>query len=331
MLRSHIFNPTYGSVDLSFRTPGTDNFVFKSAEEWYGVYFQDQLKFFDGQVQVLGGGRYDWTKYGTLCCNISVADNDVDNTISEKSFSPRVGVVYHPWQWLSLYGNYVESFGTNNGRSATGEPFDPEGATQYEAGIKTELWEGRFSSTLAFFHLTKENILTADITTLDRFDSIAIGEARSQGIELDLSGQLTDSLSLIASYAYTDTRITQDDRGNEGHRLPNVPDHSGSAWLKYELLESPVRGLSLGTGVFLASQREGDNENSFELPGYVRWDAMATYRFNVGKSRLTAQVNVNNILDKEYFEHSDTFNGIPRFNIFPAEPLTVLGSIRVEF
>lgn len=225
----------------------------------------------------------------------------------------------------------MESFGTNNGQSASGEPFEPEAGTQYEVGLKTAFLEGRLSSTLAFYHLTKENILTADITTPGPFDSIAIGEARSQGIELDLSGQITDSLNLIASYAYTGTRITRDDRGNADHRLPNVPEHSGSAWLKYDFSLPPLQGLSLGTGVFLASQRQGDNENSFQLPGYVRWDAMAAYRFDVGKSRLTAQVNINNILDKEYVEYSDTFNGISRFNIFPAEPLTVLGAIRLEF
>jgi Outer membrane receptor for ferric coprogen and ferric-rhodotorulic acid len=69
----------------------------------------------------------------------------------------------------------------------------PCAATQYEVGIKTELLEGRFSSTLAFYHLTKENVLIADITTPDPFDSMAIGEARSQGIELDIAGQITEA------------------------------------------------------------------------------------------------------------------------------------------
>ncbi|MGQ0591140.1 MAG: hypothetical protein ACT4QB_00410 [Gammaproteobacteria bacterium] len=61
--------------------------------------------------------------------------------------------------------------------------------------------------------------------------------------------------------------------------------------------------------------------------GDVR-DAFGAYHFNLVKSRLTAQVNVNNILDKEYFSSIQFFGG---GTLFPAEPLTLLGSVRVEF
>lgn len=62
------------------------------------------------------------------------------------------------------------------------------------------------TTNLAYFHLTKTNIAqqTGDTT----FDTI--GEARSQSIEFDMSGQLSESLSLIVSYAFTDARITKD-------------------------------------------------------------------------------------------------------------------------
>jgi iron complex outermembrane receptor protein len=134
-------------------------------------------------------------------------------------------------------------------------------------------------------------------------------------------------LSLIATYAFTDARIIKNNDGNEGNRLINVPEHSGSVWLKYEFKEAALKGLSLGTGVYVLSEREGNTANTFDLPGYVRWDAMAAYRWQFGPSRLTAQVNINNILDKEYFASGSGFLD----TAFPAEPLTVLGSIRVEF
>lgn len=93
----------------------------------------------------------------------------------------------------------------------------------------------------------------------------------------------------------------------------------------------PLRGLSLGAGVYLTGQRDGDNENTFELPGYGRMDAFAAYGWSVGGSRLTAQININNLLDKEYFKVTNVLDGNPRLGILPGDPLTVLGSLRLEF
>ncbi len=320
-----IFNPVYGVVDEAAISAAIgENFFYTSKDVWYGIYFQDQIALWD-KLHILGGGRYDWTEAGTGFSETSLAEAQ-PQTVDTDRFSPRVGLVYQPWPWLSLYGNYVESFGSNNGRPAPGEPpFSPEEGTQYEGGLKTEFWDGRLSSTLAFYHLTKTNVLTADPLS-PRFQR-AIGEARSQGIELDIAGQITDRLNLIASYAFTDARITHDNTGNEGHRLPNVAEHTASLWTTHDVTDR----FTVGTGVFLGSDKAGDPENSFKLPGYARWDMMAAYHFNIAKSRLTAQINVNNILDKEYYESVNTIDGLPRSEILAAEPLTVLGSIRLEY
>ena len=187
------------------------------------------------------------------------------------------------------------------------------------------------SSTLAYYHIDKRNIRTADISTLNQFDQIATGKARSQGIEWDMKGQLTDNLSLIATYALTDARILKSNNGDAGNRLPNVPENSGSLWAKYDFDGTPLEGFSLGSGIYLASQRQGDNANTVQLPGYGRWDAMAAYRFKVGKTHLTTQLNVYNLLDKQYYKVTDVMDGNPRQRVIPAEPLTLIGSVRLEF
>lgn len=170
----------------------------------------------------------------------------------------------------------------SNGISVAGEPLPPERGEQFEAGLKTSLLDDRLTGTLAFYHLTKQNILTADLTTPENpFDSIAIGEARSQGIELDIAGQLTNHVSLIGSWAYTDVEVTKDNGGLQGKRLPNAPRYAGSLWLKYDVTGYAEDGLSLGLGVFAAGQREGDVENTFQLPGFARLDAMAAYRMKI--------------------------------------------------
>jgi iron complex outermembrane receptor protein len=322
-------NPVYSDLSYSFfenlRKNAPNDFSTQMTS-WYGLYFQDQIAFFDDKLHIMGGGRYDWARQyqGSSTASFDAIDRQHQ---SDEHFSPRVGVLYRPWSWLSVYGNYVEGFGTNNGRSAGNRPLDPEIAEQFEAGVKTEAFDGQFIASLAYFHIDKTNVLT--IVGDNLFDTI--GAARSQGIEFDATGRITDELSVTASYAYTDARITDDGAGpNQGNRLPNVPEHSGSTWLKYAFSDETLRGLSLGVGAYLASQRQGDSGNSYQLPGYVRADTYAAYTLNVGPTRLTAQVNVNNIFDKRYFYAGQPYNASRAWNM-PADPLTVLGSLRLDY
>ncbi len=88
-----------------------------------------------------------------------------------------------------------------------------------------------------------------------------------------------------------------------------------------------MRGLSLGTGVFLVGDREGNNANTFQIPGYARVDLLAAYEWKLEPSRLIAQLNVENLLDEEYFLSAESFRSF----VFPGAPRTFLESIRLEF
>lgn len=334
-----IFNPIARIDPARFDLERLRQEVFSTSfqearDEQFGVYFQDQITLWD-KLHILGGGRYDWASTGRGGSPNSFSEAEARRPErKDEEFSPRVGILYQPWSWLSLYGNWVQSFGANNDLSATGQPFDPQTGEQFEAGVKTAFLDERLTATLAFYHLTRANILTSDLSTPDPFDSAAIGEARSQGIEFDLSGQLTDYLSVIGNYAFTDAEITKDNSGLEGNTLFNVPKHAGSLWLKYDVKGTLAdQGLSFGLGVFAAGQREGDNQNTFQLPGFARLDASAAYRLKLGDATLTAQLNVLNILDKRYFESVEPgfINAAPRITIFPGAPLTLIGSIRLEY
>lgn len=309
----------------AFAAQGFNEF-YPSRDEWFGVYFQDQITLFD-KLHILGGGRYDWASSKSGFSTVSSEAADLTGTHTG-FFSPRVGILYRPVKWFSVYGNYVESLGSNNGgRAFDGKPFAPEISEQYEAGIKTEFFDGRLNASLAYFHLTKQNILTADLEHLDQGSfSKAIGAARSQGIEFDMTGQLTDRFSLIANYAYTDAGITKSNDTaphlSVGAPLPMVPEHSGSLWAKYSLI--PNR-FEIGAGPYLAGPRHGFGP-LVELPGYVRLDAYAAYHVKIGDSRLTTQVNINNLLDKDYFKTLAFGQGG-----LPGEPLTVMGSVRLEY
>jgi iron complex outermembrane receptor protein len=233
-------------------------------------------------------------------------------------------LLYQPWEWLSLYGNYVESLGAaNTAVDANGSALQPETAEQYEVGFKTEFFDQRLLTNVAFYNLTKQNMAVAMIGTPF---SQAIGEARSRGVEIDVTGQATDGLSLIATYAYTDATILKGD--NVGNRLWNVPRNAGSLWAKYDLQQEALRGLTVGAGAYFQSQREGDTANTFELPGYGRIDALVRYRLPIAKAQATLQFNVENLLDHRYYTSSVGYS--PTF-INPGAPRTFMGSVKVEF
>ena len=342
-----IYNPraSYGVNPSVFDTtlagyvmPGFEYGSF--VNQWYGAYFQDHITLWD-KLHIYGGGRYDWMEVGRgNGATFSAADNELSLPSSKRKdegFSPRVGILYQPWTWFGIYGNWTTSFGANNSISQqTGQPFAPQTGEQFEAGIKTQLFEDRLLATLAYYHLTKNNLLTT--APQNTAFSIPIGEARSQGIELDVTGRFTDNVSLIGSYAFTDARLTKNNDGFAGTRLPNVAEHAGSLWLRYDMngYQAP-NGFSFGIGGVLASKREGNypaygTASQFQLPGYVRVDAFAAYKWNVKRFPVTAQFNIRNLLDKTYYESTDPDSNVaPQNGIYPGAPLMAIGSIKVEF
>lgn len=331
-----IFNPVYGRVDpIKYSQVINTNdsaFFSRSGTEQYGVYFQDHITLFD-KLHILGGGRHDWATVTSAFPDSFKGQADKDE-VSEQQFSPRVGILYQPWTWLSLYGSWSNSFGLNNGKTASGDPLPPETAEQWEAGLKTELFDQRLTATLAFYHLTKNNILTADPSTPeDPNDVIAIGQARSQGVELDIVGQITDNIGIIGNYAYTDAEVTRDNSGLQGNKLATVPENSGRLFLTYDFKNhSYLNGWRFGLGVTAVGARAGNNQNNFNLPGYARLDTFAAYSFKLGESKITTQINIQNLTDKRYFSGTDVFfNSDPRQGIYVGSPITATGTVRVEF
>lgn len=84
--------------------------------------------------------------------------------------------------------------------------------------------------------------------------------------------------------------------------------------------------MSVGGGVFAASSAEGDDANTFKLPGYVRVDTYAAYTLKLADHRVTAQININNLLDKTYYPSAQG-----RAQVFAVEPLKAMASLKFEF
>lgn len=306
-----IFNPDY---DIPIPDDLQPRYYQTTLTNDFGIYVQDQIDLLDN-LHLLVGGRLDFAdQYQNFAGDISEQ--------SDTAFSPRVGLVYQPIEPLSLYASFSRSFFPVVGRSASGEAFEPERGTQYEVGVKADINDD-ISLTLAAYHLTKTNVLTNDLDDPDF--SIQVGEQRSQGIEFNAIGEILPGWNIIASYAYTDAEITEDNTLPEGSRLANVAEHTASLWTTYEFQDGDFEGLGFGFGLFFVDDRPGYagfDPPDFELPSYVRADAAIYYR----RDNWRAQINVDNLFDVEYYE---THQGSDI--VYPGAPINVRATVSYTF
>ena len=332
-----LYNPQYTGIPLSIYQTAEGYNQPNSSQDWAGVYGQDQIKL-PYNVHVLGGFRYDNVASYTEEAGVPTQNKD--------RVSPRAALLWQPIPELSLYGNYVENFGAASGQSVGGGFLPPQTAQQWELGAKTELLDGKLTGSLAWFDITKQNVAVPDPTNLAlaRAGFLApVGEVRNQGLEIDVGGEIRQGWKMIGSYAYIDSEITKDSAlngpvdangeptltaGNTGHQLYGVPEHGGSFWNTYEFQSGAVRGLKFGAGVLLRGEQQANNDNTVQLPGYALVNLLAAYQWKMGASKVTAQLNVDNLLDKTYYAAQGFGGGTAGF---AGAPRSFLGSIRIEY
>jgi iron complex outermembrane receptor protein len=324
----NIFSPVYGNIDpavvQALINVGAKNVLWRSQFRDNGLYVQDQMSF-GKRWEVLLGGRHDWAKdrsslvYGTTtsACYPNCTGDFNPAYHNESQFSPRAGVLYKFTDTVSAYGSYSKSFGSSKTAvSFSGEVLPPEHGEQLEAGVKADLLDGKVTTSASIYDLRLKNRQTPD--TAHAGYSLAVGEVRSQGMELDAAGQVTPHINMIGSYTFNSAVVTSDNTtgvsSTLGKHWAGVPLHSASLWAKYDVTPSTEDGLTFGAGVYLNGQRQANNTNTAQLPGYGRLDGMVGYRTKVANHKVSGQLNVNNLLDKTYFENGgSTANyGAPR-------------------
>ncbi|HEY8066425.1 MAG TPA: TonB-dependent siderophore receptor [Methylosinus sp.] len=332
----NIYAPVYGVFDskLAYDSYITgSNVLWRTTDRDFGVYAQDQMSFFDDRIHLLLGGRWDKAQggypktYGDgfASCWPFCTGFPGNNYQDKPKLSPRAAVLFKVTDDLSVYGSYVRSFGPNNGVSNDGSAFPPQEGLQWEVGVK-KLWlDGRVTTSLALFDLRKKNLLQADPYVPGR--SIAIGEVASRGVELDIAGQATENLSVIASYTFDSVKLTNDNNnGNVGKRYNGAAPNVGNLWAKWDTAPNQSEGFEFGGGLYVSDERYGSNANTWKMPGYVRLDGMGAYRTMIAGHAVKLQFNIKNLTDRRYFEYSD--NG--RFAYY-GQPRTFMGSVNFQW
>jgi iron complex outermembrane recepter protein len=314
----NILNPVYGQFPFPTLGPQTNRL---DEQEALGFYVQDQIKLSD-RLQIRIGGRYDDFSADGLNRATNAA-----TSFKDTKFSPQAGFVYTASDVFTLYGAFGQGFRPNSGADFAGKAFAPEESESYEVGGKITLLGGDLEATIAAYSMTKANIITAD--PVNAGFSVAIGEAESRGLEVDVVGELPGELDLRVSYAFVDAQVSKDGLDpnfasiiRKGNRLINVPDHTFSALLSKEF-EVGGNELEVGGGVLYVSKRLGETATTFELPGYTTFRLFATYDLN---DNLELAAQVNNLADTTYYT-----NSFGRLWVAPGAPRNVTVSLRYSF
>ncbi len=314
----------------------TRGVVSDSQTDSLGVYAFDSISFGEKFIVNLG---LRWDDYSVDAVNAT-------GTVAAPVYKPfkgdwdfvnyQVGLVYKPTPNTSLYASYATSStpptisaGDQNTGAGTGTGnlltaiLDPEDTESFEIGAKANLFNDRLALSGALFHLTRKNaaVLEGDGKYYQ------VGEVEVQGLELGVSGNITDKWQVFGGYTWMDSELVKGASANVnvGDPLANTPEHTASLFTTYRLMPK----LSLGGGVYYVGKSFGGNQggagggaNRIYAPEYTRVDLFASYDLS---DRAALQLNVQNAGDEAYIMRT---NGVHHADVAPGRSAILTLNLR---
>ena len=282
--------------------------------KFVSLYVQDQIALGD-HFDIVAGVRYD---------SFDISVNDIQNALqlqrTDNKFSPRFGLIYKPLENISIYASYAKSFLPRAGDqfltlSVNTANLAPESFVNYEIGAKWDI-KPNLALTASVFRLDRDN---QAVLVNNQGDQVLSG-SRTDGFELQLTGQATDKLQINAGYSYLDGEV-RDANSVAGNprQLFQVPQHMASLWARYDFTDQ----FGAGFGVTHQSSQFARNDNAVRIPAYTRFDAAIFYDVS---ENLQLQLNVENLTDEDYFPAAHNNS-----NISTGEPINARLSIRANF
>ena len=280
----------------------------------YAAYIQDSIEFVPNWT-LLAGVRRDY-----LSSDNYTANNDTTRHLKYGENSYRTGLSWQPTPDRHYYLTFSDTFSpTADLYQLTVVPQPPERSRSYELGSKWLFLDGDLSFRTAFFSTTKDWERNQD---LEATATILTKRRRTNGVEFEVTGKLTDRWDVFAGIALLDARIinvaenvnattgvvTYADARLEGERARNTPIGTLNVWTTYALTDAwKVGGGVEAKGERYAYQPSTTNADNLYVnghfnpnaaPGYARVDLMASYE----QPKWAVRMNIKNLLNKEYYD-----------------------------
>lgn len=325
-------NPTTNIYD-NHAVPIPDNAIFggnysdpltTSRTRSQGWLLSDTLGVLDDQLLFTVGARHQ----KVVVRNYSNATGAEDTTsrYTESRWMPTYGVVYKPWEELSLYANHTEALQPGsvapNTAANYGKSTGIAHSKQNEVGVKVDF--DRVGGSLSLFEIKKPSALQDSLTGVYALD----GEQRNRGVELNVFGEPTLGLRLNGSTVWLDPEMTKTkDGANNGKDAIGVPRFYMVLGAEYDI--KPVDGLTATARVNHSGSQYADSANTKKLDDYTTLDLGVRYRMHLNqeKNDMVVRVGVDNVTNEKYWsgvEDNGTY-------IFEGEPRTVKVSMSYDF
>jgi iron complex outermembrane recepter protein len=310
----------------------TNNLAFISDQAAYGVLNGSFLR---DTLYVTLGARYNRSQSQTTNFLVAAGTNPVGQGYKTHYTTPQAGIGYKIAKEVLLYASYSQSYTlpaqsflrtiqTVNGvlQSVPTTQAAPVTGEGYELGVKTDLFNGRISSTLSIYEIKQTNVVQ---TVNQIVGGITLGtdlqgtKVRSRGVEYEVTWSPLDNWQVFASIAENDIRNTAEPAGYIyylGAHPQATAKTLANLWTRYSFKNESVKGLWVGGGFNYVSKAAGDNRNaSLFVPEYWLWNAAVGYDWTWDKAKLTAALNWENIRN-EIYQPANQVRGLPERLVF---------------
>ena len=301
---------------------GTD---IDATEERSGLYGNVRLRLAEPLSLVLGG-RATWYTYDY---DVKTGAANSYTSKETRELTPFVGLLYdlnENWTWYTSYADIFTPQG--NYRDVSGSPLDPAVGTNYETGLKGELFDKRLNLSMALFYIKQEDVAVEDVDNSgaclsnDSFGTCYSNGTvkRSKGFDIEASGEVLPGLQVFGGYTYNMVRSSTSEQ-----LTYETPKHMLRLNASYNLPGDWNR-LTLGTGVTTQSAYAVPNTAGIDygVAGYAIWDARASWKLD---EHWKVSLNAENLFDRKYYT---TSAALDRSNLF-GEPRSYVLTLRGDF
>jgi iron complex outermembrane receptor protein len=287
------FNPDLGY--WADGNPDPFSLEYDARTEQYGIFAENHLEL-SKELSVIAGIRLDRP-------TVNRTHYRDPNQEFEKSFSYttwRAGAVYTPVPGLAFYGQYATAVDpVGSGLLSLNKyysDFELTTGRQIEVGVKNVFWGGRGEWTFAAYDIEKQNLESTDPNdpTLVR----QVGQQSSQGVELSVALQITESLRYEGNVAVLKARYDEfldpfDGTDYSGNRPNNVPEQVMNNWLSWAFLPD----WEARVGVQWVGAIYSDDANTLKRPDFTVVNLGLDYHVD---DRSTVALRGFNVFDEVY-------------------------------
>ncbi|MBH2961781.1 TonB-dependent siderophore receptor [Serratia marcescens] len=288
-----------------------------------GWLFSDTLGFFGDRVLLTAAARHQ----KVVVRNYSNATGleDTASRYTQSRWMPTFGLVYKPWETVSLYANHTEALqpgGIAPKEAANfGQSTGIARSKQNEVGVKVDF--ERVGGSLALFEIKKP------ATLIDSNNYYTLnGEQRNRGVELNVFGEPAFGLRLNGSATWLSPELTKTQGGrNDGKDAIGVAHFYAVLGAEYDI--KPVDGLTATAKVRHTGSQYADSANTKKLDSFTTLDLGLRYRMrlNEDQNTLVWRVGLDNVTNEKYWSGVES-NGT---YIFQGQARTLKASVTYDF